>query len=184
MTRDAQGKIQTLTSAAQAGAEGRTDPVESVIMVECDRIVRAQDQQALCDEIQRVLGDVRAAVQDGGRCLARAQAVAAAAYNRACCPTPGATKVWNFCAGWKIATSPSWAHGTMTSNATAQGVSLVAKPDSGLGILRGPVRPRDQAASASRCATGIERTGAHYQKAMTRATVHRPRGWTTSRSSV
>jgi len=47
VARDAQGKIATVTSAAAATTSGRADPVESLILVECDRIVSAAEQQAL-----------------------------------------------------------------------------------------------------------------------------------------
>ena len=52
-----------------ARADGQEPPatagaVASLIMVECDRIVAAKDRAALAAEIERVLGDVRAAVED------------------------------------------------------------------------------------------------------------------------
>ena len=45
VARDAKGKVQSVTSAAAASAAGSTDPVESLIQVECDRIVGAAEQQ-------------------------------------------------------------------------------------------------------------------------------------------
>ena len=39
VTRDAQGKVMGISSAAAATVAGRHDPVESIIQVECDRIV-------------------------------------------------------------------------------------------------------------------------------------------------
>ncbi len=63
VARDAKGKVQSVSSAAAAAAAGRPDPVESLIQVECDRIVGAAEQQALADELESVLNDVRAAAQ-------------------------------------------------------------------------------------------------------------------------
>ncbi|MFO1262606.1 MAG: NAD-glutamate dehydrogenase [Rhodoferax sp.] len=174
VTRDAQGKIQTLTSAAQAGAEGRTDPVESVIMVECDRIVRAQDQQALCDEIQRVLGDVRAAVQDWRPMLARAQAVAAAAAQSSLLSDTGRHEGVEFLRWLEDRHFTFLGARDYDLKRDGQGVSLVAKPESGLGILRGPVQTPETKLPAQAVALLESNELVLITKAMTRATVHRP----------
>ena len=72
--RDASGAVQAASSAATAHAPGT--PVESVILVECDRIVHAQDREALQADLQQVLSDVRASVQDWQAMLERTRSVA------------------------------------------------------------------------------------------------------------
>ena len=46
-------------------------PVESLILVECDRIVSAAEQKALVDELTHILSDVRGAVVDWQPMLSR-----------------------------------------------------------------------------------------------------------------
>ncbi|HEX2545284.1 MAG TPA: NAD-glutamate dehydrogenase [Ramlibacter sp.] len=69
--RDARGTLQKAIPHAEAA--GR--PRESWMYIEVDRMVDAQQRAALCEGIERVLADVRAAVADWKPMLARLQAV-------------------------------------------------------------------------------------------------------------
>jgi len=103
--RDAQGKVLHVRSAAAAGAAGHADPVESLIQVECDRIVGAAEHPAPP------------------------------------CPPAAAKRAWNFCVGWKTATSPSSARGTMTCGATAMQSAWWPSPKPAWGFCAAPHRP-------------------------------------------
>src|SRR5450830_929686 len=74
--RDGQGQL-VKTASATPGNE-KSSLIESLILVECDRIVSESDRTALADDLARVLGDVRAVVQDWRPMLARLQAVGVA----------------------------------------------------------------------------------------------------------
>jgi len=78
VARDAKGALTSVNTVAAAQAAGDQTPLESLILVECDRIVGAAEQQALVEDLQRVLKDVRAAVEDWEAMLARVQTVGAA----------------------------------------------------------------------------------------------------------
>ncbi len=65
--RDAAGRLQTLVSRADAPQA----PRESWIHVEVDRLVDAEQRDALAAGIERVLGDVRCGVEDWKPMLAR-----------------------------------------------------------------------------------------------------------------
>ncbi|MEO8120633.1 MAG: NAD-glutamate dehydrogenase, partial [Rhodoferax sp.] len=79
VARDPQGKITSVSSVAAATSAGQKNPVESLILVECDRIVEASGQQALAQELSQVLADVRSTVQDWRAILDRVEAVGLAA---------------------------------------------------------------------------------------------------------
>jgi glutamate dehydrogenase len=79
--RDADGKIVSVLSAAAAAEAGQDDPIESLILVECDRIVAVAERHALVQELNRVLGDVRGAVQDWHAMLERLHTVGVACQN-------------------------------------------------------------------------------------------------------
>lgn len=173
VARDAQGKVTNVSSAAAAASAGHTDPVESLIQVECDRIVSAADQQALVEELERVLGDVRNAVQDWRPMLERAQAVAKAAATSKLSPKSLQEGV----AFLKWLEDGHFTFlGAREYDLKRDGnvVSFVAQPESGLGILRGPV----QAARAQLAPEAVALLDSDelvlVTKAMTRATVHRP----------
>src|ERR1035437_1880324 len=74
--RDAAGAV-TKTAVASPGIE-KSSAIESLILVECDRIVTEADRAALARELERVLGDVRSVVHDWRAMLQRLQAVGAA----------------------------------------------------------------------------------------------------------
>src|SRR6476620_7221393 len=67
--RDAQGKLKSIAPRAQSPEA----PRESWMHVEIDRLVDAEQRDALVAGIERVLADVRAAVQDWKPMLARMQ---------------------------------------------------------------------------------------------------------------
>ena len=166
--RDAKGVLQR-TSAAAANA----GPIESLMLVECDRIVSEADRQLLASELERVLGDVRAAVQDWAAMLARLKSL---------------------CAQSEQSTQTSVNHGEGVAflrwledrNFTFLGardydlvrsgdsVTLVAIPDSGLGILRGAVHTPSSVLPADAVALLNSDQLVLVTKAMSRATVHRP----------
>ncbi|MBP6484121.1 MAG: NAD-glutamate dehydrogenase, partial [Rhodoferax sp.] len=86
VARDSNGKVQGISNAA-APASAHPDSVESFILVECDRIVSRAERQALAAELERVLDDVRSAVQDWRPMMERAKAVAAEASSPSLSPT-------------------------------------------------------------------------------------------------
>ena len=173
VARDAQGRVLTVGSAAAANAATRNDPVESLIQVECDRIVSTAEQQALVEELERVLADVRAAVQDWRAMLERAQAMAAAATNSSLSPTDRQEGV-DFLR-WLEDRHFTFL-GARDYDLKREGdvVSLVAKPETGLGILRGSVQTRETRLPPEAVALLESNELVLVTKAMTRATVHRP----------
>ncbi len=171
VVRDAQGKISSASSAATATESGSA--VESLILVECDRIVAAAEQQALADELIRVLGDVRVAVQDWPAMLARVQAISAAATNSSLSPE-------NRQEGIDFLQWLQERHFTFLGardydlKRDGDQVILIARPDSGLGILRGPVNTSETRLPPEAVALIESSELVLVTKAMTRATVHRP----------
>ncbi|QTN29046.1 NAD-glutamate dehydrogenase [Rhodoferax sp. AJA081-3] len=173
VARDAKGKVQSVSSAAAATAAGSTNPVESLIQVECDRIVGVADQQALADELEQVLNDVRSAVQDWSAMLERARKMAADASRSSLSPA-GRQEGVDFL---------SWLEdrhftflGARDYDLKRDGdvVSMVAKPETGLGILRGPVHTLETVLPPEAVALLESNELVLVTKAMTRATVHRP----------
>ena len=173
ITRDATGKVLTVSSAAAASAAGRTDPVESLIQVECDRIVSADEQKALVDELEQVLSDVRAAVQDWRAMLERAQAMAAEATSSSLSPTDRQEGV-DFLRWLEDRHFTFLGARDYELKREGDRVSLVAKPETGLGILRGPVHTLETHLPAEAVALLESNELVLVTKAMTRATVHRP----------
>ncbi|MDO8284786.1 MAG: NAD-glutamate dehydrogenase [Rhodoferax sp.] len=173
VTRDANGKVQSVSSAAAATAAGRHDPVESLIQVECDRIVSSAEQQALAEELQRVLNDVRSAVQDWRPMLERAQAMAAAASGSTLSPT-GRQEGVDFLRWLEDRHFTFLGARDYDLKRDGDVVSLVAKPETGLGILRGPVHTLETVLPPEAVALLESNELVLVTKAMTRATVHRP----------
>ena len=173
VARDAQGKIASIQNVATANAAGQKDSIESLILVECDRIVAGAERQALADELNRVLGDVRNAVHDWGAMQKRVEAVAAASEKSPLTPA-------NQQEGIDFLHWLEDRHFTFLGardydlKRDGDAVSLVARPDTGLGILRGAV----QTAETRLPPEAVERIDSDelvlVTKAMTRATVHRP----------
>lgn len=142
-------------------------------MVECDRIVSAADRNALAEELARVLGDVRVSVQDWPAILERLRDVREAS---ASAPLPPAARQEGI-------DFLSWLEdrhftflGARDYDLKRDGdtVSLLAKPDSGLGILRGKPQTAEGQLPPEAIAQLSSDDLVVVTKAMTRATVHRP----------
>ncbi|MEP6965221.1 MAG: NAD-glutamate dehydrogenase, partial [Polaromonas sp.] len=173
VARDAQGRVVTVQSVAAAAAAGKKGSIESLILVECDRIVGTTEQQALADELDQVLGDVRSAVQDWQAMQERVQALASASEKSPLTPSNQQEGI-------------DFLHWLQDRHFTFLGardydlkrdgsaVSLVARPETGLGILRGAVHTAETRLPPD----AVERIDSDelvlVTKAMTRATVHRP----------
>jgi len=171
--RDASGKVTAASSAASASAAGGGTPVESVILVECDRIVHAQDREALQADLQRVLGDVRAAVQDWEAMLDRARTVAQAAAHSSLSPS-GRQEGIDFL-NWLEDRHFTFL-GARDYDLVREGgtVSMRAKPGTGLGILRGAAQTEQTVLPPEAMALLESNELVLITKAMSRATVHRP----------
>jgi glutamate dehydrogenase len=171
VTRNAKGNVLSVSSAAASA--GLSEPVESLILVECDRIVGTQEQQALASEIEQVLGDVRNAVQDWHPMLERAQAVAQAASK---------SKLSAQSRKEGIAFLQWLENGNFTFlgardyklQRDGDMVTLVAQPETGLGILRGPVHATHTQLPPEAVALLDSDELVLITKAETRATIHRP----------
>ncbi len=173
VARDAAGRVTRASSVAAASALGQKDPIESLILVECDRIVSESERQALGQELTRVLGDVRSSVQDWLAMLERVQKVSDAAKDS---PLSGDSRQEGI----------DFLHWLQDRHFTflgardyelrrdAVGVSLIACPDSGLGILRGPAQTLETLLPSGAVALMESNELVLVTKAMTRATVHRP----------
>ncbi len=173
VARDAAGRVTRASSVAAASALGQKDPIESLILVECDRIVSESERQALGQELTRVLGDVRSSVQDWLAMLERVQKVSDAAKDS---PLSGDSRQEGI----------DFLHWLQDRHFTflgardyelrrdAVGVSLIACPDSGLGILRGPAQTLETLLPSEAVALMESNELVLVTKAMTRATVHRP----------
>ncbi|MBI3101802.1 MAG: NAD-glutamate dehydrogenase [Burkholderiales bacterium] len=169
--RDASGAVQTASSAATAHAQGT--PVESVILVECDRIVHAQDREALQADLQQVLSDVRAAVQDWQAMLERARSVAKAVEHSSLSPS-GRQEGVDFL-HW-LEDKHFTFLGARDYDLVRDGstVSMRAKPGTGLGILRGAAHTEQTVLPPEAVALLESNELVLVTKAMSRATVHRP----------
>jgi glutamate dehydrogenase len=173
VARDAQGRVTGISSAAAATAAGQHNPVESLIQVECDRIVSSADQQALVIELERVLSDVRSAVQDWQAMLDRAQAMAAAASSSTL-SVSGRQEGVDFLRWLEDRHFTFLGARDYDLKRDGEGVCLVAKPETGLGILRGDVKTRENRLPPEAVALLDSSELVLVTKAMTRATVHRP----------
>ncbi|MFC0350652.1 NAD-glutamate dehydrogenase [Undibacterium danionis] len=173
VARNADGSIAEVSTVAAATAAGRHDPVESLILVECDRILSAADQQALVDDLMHVLADVRSAVVDWQPMLGRVKELITASEK---------FTGTHHSHGEGIAFL-RWLedrHFTFLGardyelKRNGNQVSLVALPDSGLGILRGKVNTNETLLPPEVVALIDSDETVLVTKAMTRATVHRP----------
>ncbi len=173
VTRDAQGKVLHVSSAASAKAAGLHDPVESLIQVECDRIVGVADQKALADELERVLSDVRATVQDWQPMLERARTMAQEASSSTLSET-GRQEGVDFLRWLEDRHFTFLGARDYDLKRDGDVVSLVAKPETGLGILRGSVQTLETRLPPEAVALLASSELVLVTKAMTRATVHRP----------
>ena len=169
--RDAQGGI--VSTAAAAPHAQHTAPIESLILVECDRIVSQADRNALADGLARVLSDVRAAVHDWRPMLERLHAVGA--------QSPGSSlSSVNQQEGIEFLSWLEDRHFTFLGardydlQHDGDTVRLVAVPDSGLGLLRGPAQTPSSVLPSQALALLDSDELVLVTKAMTRSTVHRP----------
>ena len=173
VARDALGKVTGISSAAAATAAGRHDPVESLIQVECDRIVSSDERLALVAELERVLGDVRGAVQDWHAMMERAQAMAAAASSSTLSAS-GRQEGVDFLRWLEDRHFTFLGARDYDLKRDGDVVCLVAKPETGLGILRGDVKTLETRLPPEAVALLASNELVLVTKAMTRATVHRP----------
>jgi NAD-specific glutamate dehydrogenase len=169
--RDASGTVQAASSAATAHAPGT--PVESVILVECDRIVHAQDREALQADLQQVLSDVRASVQDWQAMLERARSVAQAAEHSRLSPS-GRQEGVDFLRWLEDKHFTFLGARDYDLVRDASSVSMRAKPGTGLGILRGAAHTEQTVLPPEAVALLESNELVLVTKAMSRATVHRP----------
>ena len=169
--RDASGAVQAASSAATARAQGT--PVESVILVECDRIVHAQDREALAADLQRVLSDVRATVEDWQAMLERLRTAAEAVAHSQLSPS-GRQEGIDFLR-W-LEDKHFTFLGARDYDLVRDGnsVSMRAKPGTGLGILRGAAHTEQTVLPPEAVALLESNELVLVTKAMSRATVHRP----------
>ncbi len=173
IARNGAGRISNVGSVASAAASQQRDPVESLIMVECDRIVGAADRDKLAAELERVLVDVRCAVEDWRAMLARVQEVCLAS---AASPLSEANKQEGIAFLRWLEDRHFTFLGARDYDLKRERdvVSLVARPDSGLGILRGAVQTSETHLPPEAVALIDADDLVLVTKAMTRATVHRP----------
>lgn len=169
--RDAKGRLMHTELAGSSSSAGVR--VQSLIQLECDRVVAAIDQEALQIDLLRVLGDVGAAVADWPAMLGRLHHL-----------MTQASKVMGTVA--QIREGVAFLHWLEDQNFTFLGArdydlhregqvtQLIALPQSGLGILRGEaVTPVSQLPLGAQAILDSDHL-VYATKAMTRATVHRP----------
>jgi len=173
VARDANGSVSAVSTVAAAKAAGRDDPVESLILVECDRIVDQAAQQALVEDLKSVLSDVRGAVVDWQPMLARVREVRTACEKYTQAPEKRDEAI-AFLA-WLEDRHFTFL-GVRDYDLKREGgsVSLVAIAESGLGILRGSVKTAETRLPPEVVALMDSTEMVMVTKAMTRATVHRP----------
>ena len=147
--------------------------IESLIMVECDRIIDEQDRNVLAAELKRVLGDVRHAVRDWKPMLARLGEVCEAAEKSSLSPESKREGIaflrWLEDLHFTFLGARDYDMRRDGNKAT-----LVARDDSGLGILRGPVHTQETHLPPEAVQLIDTDELVLVIKAMTRASVHRP----------
>ena len=171
--RSAEGRITHVGSVTAAGAGRTAGSVESLIMVECDRIVSTVEREKLADELERVLGDVRCAVQDWSAMLAHVDEVCLASARS---PLSDTNKQEGIAFLRWLQDRHFTFLGARDYDLKREGdrVFLVARADSGLGILRGAVQTAETQLPPEAVALIDADELVLVTKAMTRATVHRP----------
>jgi glutamate dehydrogenase len=169
--RDAQGQL--LKTASATPDSEKSNLIESLILVECDRIVSETDRAALADDLSRVLADVRAVVQDWHPMLARLQAVGAASA-KSPLTSDNQQEGLDFLRWLESQHFTFLGARDYDLRRDADHVSLVAVPESGLGVLRGAVQTPVSVLPAAAMNQLDSDQLVLVTKAMTRATVHRP----------
>ena len=173
VARNAQGRPETTGSVAGANATGRSEPIESLIMVECDRILGAAERDALARDLDRVLGDVRAAVQDWHPMLKRVQALGLAVARSPLSQTSKQEGI-EFLRWLEDRHFTFLGARNYDIKRDGDAVSLIARAESGLGILRGAPQTAESRLPPEAVALIESDEVVLVTKAMTRATVHRP----------
>ena len=173
VARDVNGSVTSVSTVAAAKAAGRNDPVESLILVECDRIVDVAAQQALVEDLKSVLSDVRGAVVDWQPMLSRVREVRSACekYTQAPEKRDEAIAFLQWLEDRHFTFLGVRDYDLRREDGV---VSLVALPESGLGILRGQVHTAETRLPPEVVALMDSTEMIMVTKAMTRATVHRP----------
>ncbi|MFZ6724888.1 NAD-glutamate dehydrogenase [Undibacterium sp. MH2W] len=172
VTRNANDGVESVSTVAAAKAAGRNDPVESLIMVECDRIVSVAEQQALAEELKQVLADVLSAVVDWQAMLDRVHAVCSACEKHA--PDQSGNEGVAFLRWLEDRHFTFLGARDYDLKRDGDKYSLVAIPESGLGILRGKVQTSLAYLPPEVLAIMESDETVLVTKAMTRSTVHRP----------
>ena len=168
---DEHGRVISAAPASRV-PDDRT-PIQSFISIECDRLVSTADRQALALELERVLGDVRDAVEDWAAMLHRLHVVCAAPKGSALSSRGEqegeAFLQWLADDNFTFLGARDYALGT-----DERGVSLQALSDTGLGILRGKVNtPLSHLPDEAQEFLSSDQL-VLVTKAMTRSSVHRP----------
>jgi glutamate dehydrogenase len=169
--RDARNR---LTKTTLAGSQRhQTDSIQSFIFVECDRIGGEEERLAMAVELSRVLGDVRASVEDWPAMLGRLQSVCVDS-SRASLSTPGQQEGIEFLRWLEDQHFTFLGARDYALVRDDDAVNLLAVPDTGLGILRGEAQTPLSRLPADAHAFLDSDQLVLVTKAMTRATVHRP----------
>ena len=173
VARNPDGRVSQVASAAMADIQGQAGVVESLIMVECDRIVSDNERDKLAATLERVLADVRAAVLDWRAMLTRVDEACKAS---AATPLSIATRQEGIAFLRWLEDRHFTFLGAREYDVRRDGatVTLVARADSGLGILRGAVQTAEMVLPPEAAALLDVDELVLVTKAMTRATVHRP----------
>ncbi len=168
---DPQGRLRKALVAGLHHQPGAL--VQSFIMVECDRIVRDGDRQAMAEELARVLSDVNATVTDWPAMLARLQTVCDES-GRSPLSNAGQAEGIEFLRWLQVQHFTFLGARDYVLSQHGDVVNLVANTDSGLGILRGePQTPVSRLPVDALTFLDSDQL-VLVTKAMTRATVHRP----------
>jgi glutamate dehydrogenase len=169
--RDAGGAV--IHARLAKSDEQHTHPISSLILVECDRILQAENRSQLAQALSQVLGDVRAAVSDWAPMLSRLQAVRELS-SRSSLSDTGQQEGVEFLRWLEAEHFTFLGARDYQLLRDADGISLHAVADSGLGILRGEANTSVARLPADAFDFLDSDQLVLVTKAMTRATVHRP----------
>ncbi len=169
--RNTEGRVIRVATAQHK--ESSFHAISSLILLECDRILSPADREQLVSDLSSVLCDVRASVADWGLMLQHLQTVRNAAAGVGL-STTGQTEGINFLRWLEDQHFTFLGARDYTLAHEQDGISLIAVPDSGLGILRGePKTPVSRLLSDAMAFVDSDQL-VLVTKAMTRSTVHRP----------
>ena len=173
VSRDDKGLATQIHRVPADRASRKASSVESLISVECDRILSDADRHALALELKRVLGDVRGAVHDWQAMLERLRFVCEEAMQS---PLPEANRQEGIAFLHWLEERHFTFMGARDYDLERAGdqAMLIARPDTGLGILRGPVSTPVIELPPEAVALIDTDELVLVIKAMTRSTVHRP----------